>query len=117
MDSEEVERLFPQANAKAALSSSQESVSDCAHGPRSFSSSDAYFLIYRQASMNAPAMKDADIPEPHWTEIRSDNEELLQLQEAFVLQRKLLEVKVFAPSASHTVLARHVGMQLGSLCG
>lgn len=102
METNEIEKLFPQ--------SSQGS-----RATRMFSSADAYFLIYRQSSMRAPTMQEADVPEPHNAEMRKENQGLADLQRAYTLQRQLVEVTVFAPSASHAALSRHVCAQIGDL--
>eukprot|EP00930_Biecheleria_cincta_P042130 TRINITY_DN28987_c0_g1_i1.p1 TRINITY_DN28987_c0_g1~~TRINITY_DN28987_c0_g1_i1.p1 ORF type:complete len:1181 (-),score=210.46 TRINITY_DN28987_c0_g1_i1:211-3753(-) len=85
-----------------------------ADGPLAHSSSDAYFLVYRQSSSSCQAPESA-IPESIRSELLTENEQLKVLQKAYSIHKDLIEVKVFAPTAPQAALRQHATRLLGDL--
>mmetsp|Transcript_35642 Transcript_35642/g.113983 ORF Transcript_35642/g.113983 Transcript_35642/m.113983 type:complete len:828 (+) Transcript_35642:1059-3542(+) len=80
-----------------------------------YSSSDAYFLIYRSTAEESPLAGEDCVPEPHASEFLEENKTRQTLQRAYEMHQRMLEIKVFAPTSVHESLQRHVAAQVGNL--
>eukprot|EP00929_Paragymnodinium_shiwhaense_P074775 TRINITY_DN38268_c0_g2_i1.p1 TRINITY_DN38268_c0_g2~~TRINITY_DN38268_c0_g2_i1.p1 ORF type:complete len:1161 (+),score=340.66 TRINITY_DN38268_c0_g2_i1:121-3603(+) len=84
---------------------------------RAYTSSDAYFLIYRRRPEDSAVTSCGSMPDGLRREIEEENLRLEALQKAYRVHRQLLEVRVYAPTAPQLALRRLAGQQLKGLLG
>lgn len=81
---------------------------------RVLNSTQAYFLMYRKASSSddIPQITEADLPDTLKEEALTARSRLEDLQRAFALRRKLVEVQVFAPAVARLALCKRLAVQI-----
>jgi len=104
--------LFPRRRAQPAGGADGGPQAEAAQGPQALSSSDAYFLVYRRADQMAPEVTTESVPEATRCKLLEENSRLEALQRAYEVHRKLLDIRVFAPTAAHRALRKHATQQL-----
>lgn len=83
---------------------------------RIFTSSEAYFLVYRRIDgAQLPSIPDDMVPEPGRTEVLNRNASLSSLQRAYAVHKKLVELKVYSPAAPYIALRKHCLQNLSGL--